>query len=301
MNRSRLEIATMMLTLLMLLPVLPALAQATITVTTDKTAYGVGDTLTVKGIVTPVVTGQDVTIIVYTPANAPSVFGQVTPGADGTFSKAVKVFGTADVSGVWTVTATYQGVQASATLLFSGAPIVKPKTSIPIYVDVEVASILSGSETASFYVLTSSSGVPIAANITFMMYGPSNLTGTMTNLATGLNRISAPIPANATIGTYAIVVNASYVTDVYQGAGVGQKAFVISSVLSNINSNVNTLTSTAVPAAASSASAASAAATAAKASVDSMSTVLYVAVILALIAAVAAIVSVVQITRKIAG
>jgi len=297
MNRNRLEITTMMLTLLMFLPVLPALAQATITVTTDKNAYGVNDALVVKGTVSPVTTGQDVTIILYSPTNERKAFDQVTPAANGTYSKTIKVFGTDDVSGVWSVTATYQGVQASSTILFAGVPQPTPKTSIVITVNVDVASILAKGETANFYVLTSSSGAPIAANISYAMYGPTALTGTVTNLGTGINRISAPIPANATVGTYAIVANATYSTDIYQGSGVGEATFVVSTISDNIAS----LTTTSVPAVAKSAADASAAATAAKASVDSMSTVLYVAVILALIAAVAAIASVVQITRKIAG
>lgn len=299
MNNKRLEIAITMLTLLAVLPVLPTLA-ASFTVTTDKTSYVPNDSLVVKGTVDSVTAGQDVTIIVYGPTSERKAFDQITPAANGSYSKTVMVFQTYDPSGVWTVTATYGGAQASAMVTFTGVTPPPAKKTILMDVSVDVGAMLFKGETAEFYILTSNDKVPIVANLTYALYGPTAVTGTLSTIANGVYKVSAAVPANATVGTYAIVVNATHVSDLYEGKGIGMKSFLVSSRLTSLNDDIGTL-KTDVSSIKTSAAAANTAATAAKAAVDGMSTMLYAAVFLALIAAVAAIASVVQITRKIAG
>jgi len=309
------------LTALMMLTLLSVAAYAvTVTVSTDKAKYKPGESLVVRGVVSPVEAGQDVSIIVYSPLMEPKAFGQATPAADGAYSTTVMVFKDTDPSGVWTVKVAYKGTTNTATFEFEGAPVVPPKTTITLTISMDVGSVYYLGDTAEVYTLATYQGKAVDANITASVYGPASLTTTTSKVGTGLYKITVSIPSTAKLGTYTLVVSASHVSEQYEGSGATLKSFVVSSKpltpddLSAIKTDLGTLkndtstlksdTSTLksdVAAAKKSASDAATAAAGAKSAVEAMSGTLYAAVILALIAAVAAVVGVIQITRKIAG
>jgi hypothetical protein len=309
------------LTALMILMLLPVAAYAvTVTVSTDKAKYKPGESLVVRGVVSPVEAGQDVSIIVYSPLMEPKAFGQATPAADGAYSTTVMVFKDTDPSGVWTVKVAYKGTTNTATFEFEGAPVVPPKTTITLTLSLDVGSVYYLGDTAEVYTLATYQGKTVDANLTATVYGPASLTTTTSKVGTGLYKITVSIPSTAKLGTYTLVVSASHVSEQYEGSGATLKSFVVSSKpltvddLSAIKTDLGTLkndtstlksdTSTLksdVAAAKKSASDAATAAAGAKSAVEAMSGTLYAAVILALIAAVAAVVGVIQITRKIAG
>ncbi|MBS7653225.1 hypothetical protein KEJ13_08870 [Candidatus Bathyarchaeota archaeon] len=306
------------LTALMLLMLLPVTAYAvTVTVTTDKASYKPGESLVVRGVVSPVQPGQDVSIIVYSPMMEPKAFGQATPAADGTYSTTVMVFKDTDPSGAWTVKASYMGTTSEATFEFVGAPVVPPKTTITLTVSVDVGAVYHLGDTAELYALTSYQGKAIDANLTSTAYGPTSITPSVSKVGTGLYKITLSVPSTAKLGTYALVVSASHTSEQYEGSGASVKTFTvspkpltaedISKDMETLKSDIGTLKNDTsalksdLAATKKSASDAAAAAAGAKSAVEAMSGTLYAAVILALIAAIAAIVGVIQITRKIAG
>ncbi len=106
----------------MMLAPLQVNAQQSITVTLDKQAYATGDTLTVNGKVPRVIAGLDVIIQIINPKNAQAALAQVTPAADGSFSREFKLGGTfMKDSGTYTVRITYGDLQQTATFTFTAA------------------------------------------------------------------------------------------------------------------------------------------------------------------------------------
>ncbi|RLI39100.1 hypothetical protein DRO60_02180 [Candidatus Bathyarchaeota archaeon] len=111
----------------------------------------------------------------------------------------------------------------------------------PLDVDVEVGSIHFRGELAEFYVLTSFKGEAVNATITnaILYYEGGtkweNLTGVVSQIATGLYRIPYTIPTDAPDGTYVLVVAAKYVTETVMSTGISFTRFLISSTLSGWN------------------------------------------------------------------
>jgi len=285
-------IAMSMLILLALMPVIPAVLAATISITTDKSSYAVGDALVVSGTATPVEVGQDVSIIIYGPSGDIRALDQATPAADGTFSKTVMVFSDTDVSGTWSTKATYKGISNTASFSVSGTAPPTHRTQITLTLDVDVGEIYIKGDSAEVYVLASYKSTPIDANLTATIYGASVLKPSTTKVTTGVYKIAVPIPTNATTGTYSLVVKANHVSDQYEGTGLAMKSFLVSSNLdlTSVKSDIATIKTGVTDA--------KTAATSAKSAVDGMSTTLTIAVVLALIAAAASVFSVVQVSRK---
>ncbi len=97
-----------------------AYAQQRITVTLDKQEYATGDTLKVTGTVPRVITGLDVVIQIINPKNAQAALAQVTPDANGSFSKEFKLGGTyMKDSGTYRVRVTYGELQQEASFSFT--------------------------------------------------------------------------------------------------------------------------------------------------------------------------------------
>lgn len=97
-----------------------AYAQQSITVTLDKQEYTTGDTLKVTGVVPRVITGLDVIIQIINPKNAQAALAQVTPDANGSFSKEFKLGGTyMKDSGTYKVRVTYGELQQEASFSFT--------------------------------------------------------------------------------------------------------------------------------------------------------------------------------------
>jgi prefoldin subunit 5 len=141
MNRAKAAL-TLASVLLLLLCAIPASATTIVTVTTDKPTYSPGDTLVVSGTVSPVVAGQDVAIAVYGPQGELRAVEQVTPAADGTYSKAVLTFSPTDPLGTWTVRATYMGVSDAKTFTLAAKAVVRGKV-----VDTKGAPIVGATVT----------------------------------------------------------------------------------------------------------------------------------------------------------
>ena len=98
-----------------------AYAQTGFTVTTDKTEYTSGDTVTVSGNVGTVMPGQVVVLFVTSPTGAAAATDQIPVAADGTYTGTFKAGGLMDDttkgggSGTYTVRVTYNGVNHTTT------------------------------------------------------------------------------------------------------------------------------------------------------------------------------------------
>jgi hypothetical protein len=219
-------------------PLALANAAATVTVLVDKTSYSAGQSLTVSGTVSPVTTGFDVAIVVRGPTSEQRAVDQVTPNADGTYSKNVLTFAAGNPSGTWTVTATYQGGSAVATFAFAGVP---PRANIVVNVEVSAGRVFGAGDTVDCYILTAYGGTPLDANVTASAYmkGQTATTLSVAKVATGLSRASVTLPANATAGTYTVMASASVATSQYLGSGTGIVSFQVSTpTLGDINKGV---------------------------------------------------------------
>jgi len=104
-----------------------------------------------------------------------------------------------------------------------------------IDVQVKVGSIHFRGEIAEFYVLVSSLGKPIDANISAILYYKGNpyenLSTSVEHVSLGLYRIPYTIPLIASTGTYALVVEASYLTL----SGISLESFLLSPTLTGWN------------------------------------------------------------------
>jgi len=270
-------------------------AAATVTVSVDKTSYSAGQILKVSGTVSPVTAGYDVAISVKGPTGEQRAVDQITPASDGTYSKNVLTFAAGNPSGTWTVTATYQGGSAVTTFTFAGVP---PRTSIVVNVDVKTGGAFAAGDTVDCYVMTGYSGKLIDSNVTAWVLKTNQplLTLPVTKLSMGLSRASLTLPANATAGTYLVLVNASVLTSQYIGSGGGVVSFQVSSppTLSDINKGVQGV-QTGVSNVQSGISALQK-----NFPVTVDISPIWIAVVLSLIACIAAVVSTITVQRKIA-
>ena len=106
-------------------------------------------------------------------------------------------------------------------------------------VNIDVGSMHFAGELADFYVLTSDFGRRIdATNISALLYYNgkliANLTDVIQHIDTGLYMIAYQIPANATAGTYTLIVEA----ECYSVKGTNLKSFLISSTLSGFVTDI---------------------------------------------------------------
>jgi len=229
--------ALLLFTVLMVPSMILVYAQAAITVSTDKTSYAPGQTLTVSGTVSPVASGQDVAILVYGPTGELRAVAQATPSASGTYSKGVMTFAPDNPTGTWSVKATYQTGSSATSFTFTG---VTPKTNIILTVEVKSGAMYAGGDKADTYVLTSYEGKPIDSNVTATLYGPKAVTATITvtKVSTGLYMGSYTFAADAA-GTYTVMANVSISTSKYLGYGTGLVSIEVSSALKDIASGLS--------------------------------------------------------------
>ncbi len=90
-----------------------------LSVQTDRSTYGVGDTVVINGTVTKVEEGAPVTLQVFNPRNVMYTIDQAMLNEDRTFSTSIKIGGKLGISGTYTVKATYTGLSAQDTFEFS--------------------------------------------------------------------------------------------------------------------------------------------------------------------------------------
>jgi len=102
-------------------------------------------------------------------------------------------------------------------------------------VEVRVGSIHFRGEMAEFYVLVSSLGKPVDADVNATLYFNgkpyASLSNAVQQIGTGLYRIPYTIPIDAQTGTYALVVEAAYLTL----NGTSLETFLLSSTLTGWN------------------------------------------------------------------
>ena len=121
---------------------------------------------------------------------------------------------------------------------------VPPTPATKLDVEIDVGSIHFNGETADFYVLVSLAGEPIevdALNASLYHNGIlyANVDAFVEHVDAGLYRIPYTIPTNAVSGTYALVVNATYL--VFGGCiprsfnGTALKSFLLSQTLTGWN------------------------------------------------------------------
>jgi len=133
-----------------------------------------------------------------------------------------------------------------------GVPVV-----MPLDINVDVGSIHFRGEIAEFYVLTSiNSGATNSTITKAKLYYSSgtlttDLTVSITRIATGLYRIPYTIPTDAPEGTYTLVIEANYITSTIEANGVSFKSFHLSATLTGwdawlteINDGVATIQTT---------------------------------------------------------
>lgn len=102
-------------------------------------------------------------------------------------------------------------------------------------VQVKAGSIHFRGEIAEFYILVSSMGKPIDANITATLYYNgtlyANLSTSVEHVSLGLYRTPYTIPSDAPSGTYVLVANASYLTL----SGISLESFLLSPTFTGWN------------------------------------------------------------------
>jgi len=119
--------------------------------------------------------------------------------------------------------------------------VIPPPVVMPLDIQVDVGSIRFRGEIAEFYVLTSLKGSATDSTITKAMLYHSNgtantdLSASITRIATGLYRIPYTIPADAPEGTYTLVIEANYITSEIEARGVSFKSFNLSPTLTGWN------------------------------------------------------------------
>ena len=119
----------------------------------------------------------------------------------------------------------------TATVTVSGAA-----AAAEFSVEVDVGSIYFRGETTEFYILTSFMGEPVNATQidARLYYGGAlhaDLSSSVENVTTGLYRVPYEVPGDAPSGTYALVVNATFITQ----KGISLKTFLISPTLTGWN------------------------------------------------------------------
>lgn len=102
-------------------------------------------------------------------------------------------------------------------------------------IQVEVGSIHFRGEIAEFYILVSSLGKPVNTGIDAMLYyngiAYKNLSASTGQIGLGFYRVPYTIPVNASAGTYALLVEAKYLSL----EGVSLKSFLVSPTLAGWN------------------------------------------------------------------
>jgi len=106
-----------------------ASVEAEVSVTTDRTAYKLGDNVNVKGNVNPIITEQPVVIEVLNPGHAQFRSDTITVEDDGMFNYDFKLVGDLALPGSYTVRVTYSDVSTEITFVLEKPD--KPRQKSP--------------------------------------------------------------------------------------------------------------------------------------------------------------------------
>lgn len=92
-----------------------------VTVATDKSSYGAGETVRISGNVGTEPTGQPILIQIYNPNGAAYRFDQTSVSSNGSFSYSTTITGSLGIAGLYEVRVTYSGQSAGTTFFFEGS------------------------------------------------------------------------------------------------------------------------------------------------------------------------------------
>lgn len=127
----------------------PALAEQSISVSTDRASYGYGEKYTISGRVAPVVPNQAVSIQIKAPGNSYLASFSVVPGHDGRYSYPLKLGNRNIEAGTFAIIASYVGIQNQTRFSYlgiecpwydemsrsTGIPIIRAPASSPVLLD----------------------------------------------------------------------------------------------------------------------------------------------------------------------
>jgi len=234
----------LVLATLAVMAVLPLAAAQAVTVQTDKDVYALGETMIISVTAAP---GASVSIQVFNPQDTQCFINQNATDAQGNYQTTM-VFPSEPTSlyplGTYTVRVYSAGETAEKTVeLASEVPPPPPPTVGPIDVSIDVGAFYFPGETATFHILTTISGVPASvAAVTSNLYLPDGTKVPLTpeTVDVGLYKVEYELPADASKGSYTLVVQASQGD--YQASAV--KSFQVSTTLSDINAKLVALEGT---------------------------------------------------------
>lgn len=118
-----------------------------------------------------------------------------------------------------------------------------PETA-PLDINVDVGTLYFAGEHVEFYVMTTYHGVPVTP--TFMnarLYNPDGESMPLVPqaISTGFYKVTYTMPSDASPGTWAIMVEAGYLTNALQAYGTSFKTYQFSSTLNALITNVSNL------------------------------------------------------------
>jgi len=118
-----------------------------------------------------------------------------------------------------------------------------PETA-PLDINVDVGTLYFAREQVEFYVMTTYHGVPVTP--TFMnarLYNPDEESVPLTPqaISPGFCKVTYTMPSDASLGTWAIMVEAGYLTNTLQAYGTSFKTCLISSTLSAMQGTITSI------------------------------------------------------------
>jgi hypothetical protein len=125
----------------------------------------------------------------------------------------------------------------------SDALIVGPAT-VPLDINIDVGAMYFAGEQVEFYIMTTYHGVPVTPTyITAVLHNPAGGSVSLTPqaLSTGFYKATYTMPSDASAGTWAIVVEATYFTDALQAHGTSFKTYQFSSMLNALITDISDL------------------------------------------------------------
>ena len=159
------------------------------------------------------------------------LLGYIMTDENGTFTFTFNI--PVSSAGMQTVKA-YEAVNMS-TYGFIGFTVTD---ATPLDIEIDVGGIHFRGESAEFYMETTFKGKAVnATSINATLYGPNNETTyyrypeNITWIAGGFYNITYAIPVDAQNGTYALAVEADYITNTIESHGTSFKTFLLSSTL----------------------------------------------------------------------
>lgn len=113
--------------------------------------------------------------------------------------------------------------------------------SVPLDIDIDVGALYFAGEQVEFYILTTYRGVSVTPTyISAKLYNPDGESVSLNPqvISTGFYKVTYTMPLDASSGTWAIVVEATHLTDAIQTHGTSFKTYLFSSTLDSLQARV---------------------------------------------------------------